>query len=120
MPPDDERLRPVRHQAGHVLADDRLAEDCAIQDVAQRAVRAAIHPLQAKLLHPRLVRRDGGAFCPDAVLGDGVRRIDRHLVVGLITVLDAQVTVRKVDVEVRQNPVRDGGKTAVTLAVWDV
>jgi hypothetical protein len=49
-----------------------------------------------------------------------VRRIDRHLVVGLITVLDAQVTVRKVDVEVRQNPVRDGGKTAVTLAVWDV
>ena len=37
---DDHRLVPVRHEARHVLADDRLAEDRAVEDVADGAVRA--------------------------------------------------------------------------------
>ncbi len=38
---DDDRLRPARHQARHVLGDDGLAENHAAQDVADGAVRAS-------------------------------------------------------------------------------
>jgi hypothetical protein len=37
---DDDRLGPAGNEARHVLADDRLAEDDAAEDVADRAVRA--------------------------------------------------------------------------------
>src|ERR1019366_6984408 len=90
MPPDNDRLRPVRHQPGHVLANDRLAEKGAVQNVARRAVRAAIHPLQVEFLHPGVVRGDRRARHADAVLRNGVGGIDRNLVVGLIAVFDAQ------------------------------
>src|SRR4029077_10138041 len=66
MAADDDRLGPARPQPRHVLADDRLAEDAAAEDVADGAVRRLPHLLQGKLLHPRLVRGDGGAFDADA------------------------------------------------------
>jgi hypothetical protein len=47
---DDDRLGPARHQARHVLADDRLAEDHAAQDVADGAVGRLPHLLQAEFL----------------------------------------------------------------------
>ncbi len=47
---DDDRLRPARHEARHVLADDRLAEDRAAQDVADGAVRRAPHLLEVEFL----------------------------------------------------------------------
>ncbi len=40
---DDDRLGPARHQARHVLADDRLAEDGAAEDVADGAVGRLPH-----------------------------------------------------------------------------
>jgi hypothetical protein len=43
---DDDRLGPARHQARHVLADDRLAEDHAAQDVADGAVGRLPHFLR--------------------------------------------------------------------------
>src|SRR5690606_33875699 len=98
---DDDRLGPPGHQARHVGDDDRLAEDDAAEDVADRAVGALPHLLEPELLHPRLVRRDGRALDPDAVLLDGVGRVDRDLVVGLVALLDAQVVVLEVDVQVR-------------------
>ena len=97
---DDDRLRPARHQARHVAADDRLAEDDAAEDVADGAVRRLPHLLQAELLHPRLVGRDGGALDADAVLLDRLRRVDRHLVVGRVAVLDAEVEIEELDVEI--------------------
>ena len=98
---DDDRLRPARHEARHVAHDDRLTEDDAAEDVANRAVRALPHLLEAELLDARLVGRDGGALDADAVLLDRVRRVDGDLVVRGVAVLDAEVVVLEVDVEVR-------------------
>ena len=103
MAADDDRLRPVRHQARHVAADDRLAEDRAVEDVADRAVRAAPHLLQAEFGDARLIRGDGRAFHADAILLDGIGGIDGHLVVGLVAVLDAQVVVFQVHIQVGED-----------------
>jgi hypothetical protein len=100
---DDDRLVPVRDEARHVAADDRLAEDRAVEDVADRAVRALPHLLQAEFLDARLVRRDRRALDRHAVLPRRVRRLDRHAVLGPVAVLDAEVEVLQVDVEVRKD-----------------
>jgi hypothetical protein len=100
---DDDRLRSAQYQPRNVLADDRLAEDGAVQEVAQRAVRAAIHPLQVELRHPCFVGRNGGAFHAAPVLGDRMRRIDGDLVVGLFAIFDAEIVLFQADIEVWQN-----------------
>ena len=100
---DDDGLGPARNQTGHVLADDRLTEDHAAQDVADGAVRRLPHLLQAELGHARLVRRDRGALHADAVLLDGVGSVDRHLVIGGVAVLHAQVIVVQLDVHERED-----------------
>src|ERR1700680_62910 len=46
---DDDRLGPAGYQPRHVLADDRLAEDDAAQDVADGAVGRAVHLLEIEL-----------------------------------------------------------------------
>ena len=97
---DDDRLGPARHQPRHVLADDRLAEDHAAQDVADGAVRRAIHLVQIEFLHPSLVRRDGGAFDRDADLLGRFGGVDRDLVARLVALLDAEIEVHQIDVEI--------------------
>ena len=47
--------------------------------------------------------RDRRALDADAVLLDGVGRVDGDLVVGLVALLDAEVEVLQVDVEVRED-----------------
>ena len=100
---DDDRLGPARHQTGHVLADDRLAEDHAAEDVADRAVGRLPHLLEPELLDAGLVGRDRRALHADAVLLGRQRRVDGDLVVGGVAVLDAEVVVVELDVEVRQD-----------------
>ena len=100
---DDDRLRPARHQARHVLADDRLAEDDAAQDVADGAVGRTVHLLEAELLHPRLVRRDGRALHADAHFPDLVGGVDGDLVVGLVALLHAEIVIEKIDIEIRMD-----------------
>ena len=100
---DDDRLVPVRHEARHVLADDRLAEDRAVEDVADGPVRGLPHLLQVEFLDARFVGRDGRALDGDAVLPGRVRRIDRDLIVGLVARFDAKVEVLQVDVEIRKD-----------------
>lgn len=43
---------------------------------------------------------DGGAFNADAVFKDGIRCVNGDLIVGLVSVGEAQVVVLQVDVEV--------------------
>ena len=97
---DDDRLGPARHQPRHVLADDRLAEDHAAEDVADGAVRRPPHLLEAEFLHAALVGRDGGAFDRDADLLGLVGGVDGDLVVGLVALLDAEVVIEQIDVEI--------------------
>ena len=91
---------PAGHQARHVVADDGLAEDDAAQDVADGAVGALPHLLEAELFDARLVGRDGRALDADAVLLDGVGGVDGDLIVGRVAVLDGEVVVLEGHVEV--------------------
>jgi hypothetical protein len=100
---DDDRLGPTGYESRHVLADDRLAEDGAAEDVADGAVGRAPHLLELELLHAAFVRRDGGAFHRDADFLGLVGGIDGDLIVGLVAVLDAEVVIEKVDVEIGMN-----------------
>ena len=100
---DDDRLRPARHQPRHVLADDRFAENHAAQDVADRAIGAAPHLLQAEFLDPRLVGGDGRAFHADPVALDRLGRVDGDLVVGAVALLNAQIVIFQVDVQIGQD-----------------
>jgi len=40
--------------------------------------------------HPCRVRRDGRALDAHAMLDDGIRRVDRHGIIGLVPMLDAR------------------------------
>src|SRR6185312_279144 len=100
---DDDGLRPAWDEARHVAADDGLAEDDAAEDVADRAVGALPHLLQIEFFDARLVRRDGRALDADAVLLDGVGRVDRNLIVGGVAVLDRQIVVLERHIEIRMD-----------------
>ena len=58
------------------------------------------HFLEVEFLDARFVGRDRRAFDADAVLLDGVGRVDRHLVVGRVAVLDAEIVIFEIDVEI--------------------
>ena len=100
---DDDGLGPAGHQTRHVLADDRLAEDHAAQDVADGAVRRLPHFLEVKFLHPGFVRGDGGAFDAHAVLLDRIGAVNGDLVVGLVALFNAQVVIFQVDIEIGED-----------------
>ena len=100
---DDNRLRPTGDETRHVLADDRLAEDDAAQNVADRAVRAPPHLLEMELFDPRLVGRDRRAFHADAAGLDRLGCVDRHLVVGRVAMLDRKVEIVELDVQIGMN-----------------
>ena len=99
----DDRLGPTRDEAWDIATDDRLAKDNAAQDVADRAVRAAPHFLEAKFLDPRLIRRDRRAFDGDTDFLGLFSGINGDLIVGAVAFLDPQIVVEQVDIQVWQN-----------------
>ncbi len=108
MAPDDDRFRPTGDEPGDIAANDGLAEHDSAEDVADRPVWRLPHLLEVELLNACFVRRDGGALHGDAVLLRGLRRIDRHLVIGGFPVLHPEVVILEFDVEVREDePVLD-------------
>ena len=56
--------------------------------------------LEVELLDALLIGRDRRAFDADAVLLDRVGAVERHLVVGGVTVLDREVVIVELDVEI--------------------
>jgi hypothetical protein len=74
-----------------------------LQVVSDGAVWRQPHLLQLEFLHTLLIGRDGRAFDAHRVLFDGLGRINRDLVIRLVSVGQAQVVVLEVDVEVRVN-----------------
>ncbi len=103
MTADDDRLRPGWHQARDVADDDRLAEDDTTEDVADGAVWRLPHLLQAELFNTGFVWSDRRALDADAVLQDGIGRVNGDLIISCIAVLNAEVVVLQVDIEVLQD-----------------
>ena len=96
------RLCPTRHQTRNVVYDNRLAEDRTTENVANGAVRRLPHFLEAELLHTRLVGGYRGAFDTHMFALDRFCRVDGHLVIRGVAVLDSQVVIVEIDVEIRQ------------------
>ena len=103
MAGDNYRLAPMVHHARDILADDGLAEDGAIQDIADGAVGALPHLLEAKFGDPSFVGGDGGALNGDTVLPGCVGRIDGDLIVGLVPLLDGKIVILEINIQVREN-----------------
>ena len=103
MTGDDDRLGPAGNEPRDVGNHNRLAEDGAAEDVADGTVGGLPHLLQTEFLDPGLVRGDGCAFDANMFTLDGVGRVDGHLVVSGVPVLDAQIVVFQVDVEIGEN-----------------
>lgn len=128
---DDDGFLPARHEPGNARDDDRFSEDGAAECVANGSVGGEPHCcglwsamrhaptgipasninhtlLKLELLDSRLVGRDRGTLDSDRIPLDGLRRIDRDLVVGLVSVLQPQVVVLQLDVQVGEDePVLD-------------
>ena len=90
---DGDGLLPSGHAGRDSLDDDRRAEHCAIEHGPDGAVGALPHLFKAVLLYPLGVGGDGGAFDAHAVFLDGVGRVYRHLVVGVVPMPQPQVVV---------------------------
>ena len=84
---DDDRLGPAWNQAWNVRNNDWLAEHNTVENVSNGSVRRLPHLLQTELGYTSLVWGDGGTLHANAVLLDGVRCVNGHLVVGGVAVL---------------------------------
>ena len=102
---DADRLGPAGHETRDGLTDDGLAEDSSAENVPDGPVRREPHLLQAELFHALLVGRDRGALDGHVVLEGGVRRVDRHLIVGGVAVGRTQVVVEALDVQVGEDQI---------------
>ena len=100
---DHDGFGPTGHKAGDVLADDRLAEDHATEDVADGAVGRFPHLFQAKLLDPLFVGRDRRAFHCNADFLGHLGAVDGDLIVGAVALFDAEVIIQKVEIEIGQD-----------------
>ena len=105
MSSDDDRFFPSGNEPGDVLDDDGFSEDGSIEDVSDGAVGAFPHLLQLELLDSGFVGGDGGALDAHLALLDCFCGLDRHLVVGGIAVLHAQIEIEDVEIEEGENEV---------------
>mmetsp|Transcript_9039 Transcript_9039/g.18093 ORF Transcript_9039/g.18093 Transcript_9039/m.18093 type:complete len:275 (-) Transcript_9039:167-991(-) len=96
MTPNHDGVGPSWHQARYIRANDGLTEHSATEVIADRAIWATPHLLQAKLLDACFVRRDGSTLHCNLVLGSGSCRLNRHLIVGRIAVGQTQIVVAKI------------------------
>src|SRR6185369_12861147 len=88
MTTDNDWPIPRRDKPGYIFYYDRLAKNSSIQNVPDSSVGTLPHLLQVKFLHSCLIRRDSGTFDPNPILFDSIRRINRYLVVCLVTVFN--------------------------------
>ena len=103
MAADNDGPGPARYHARYVLADNRFTEHGSIENITDRAVGGAPHFLQVVFFDALFIGCDGGAFNADPVFFDGFRRIDGHLIIGVVTVRDTEVMVIELYIEIGQD-----------------
>lgn len=121
MAADDDGLLPSRDETRDGGDNNGCAEDgssskatlanfgklvasmCDLQMVSNGAIGRQPHLLELELLYTLLVWGNGCALDANRVLFDSLGGIERDLVVGLITVWQAQVVVLEVNVEIGVN-----------------
>ena len=59
--------------------------------------------LEIEFLHPGFIGGDGGAFHADAMLLDGIGRVDGYLIVGRIAVFDREIIIVQINIKIRMN-----------------
>ena len=97
---DNDRLGPSGDEARNVVNNDWFTEDNATKNIANRAVGATPHLLQAELFNTRLIGSDCRALDAHAMLFDRIGGINRHLVVSRVAILDRQVVVTQINIQV--------------------
>ena len=103
MTANDDWLGPVWNQARNVRDDDRLAEDNSTEDVADGSIRGLPHFFETEFFNAGFIRSNGCALNANTVLQNGMSRIDGHLIICGITILNAQVVVLKIYIEIGQD-----------------
>ena len=98
---DDDGLLPAWNKERHIVADDGLSEDGTIEDVADGSIGRLPHLLQLELLHTVLIRSNCGALDSNLVLLDGISRLNCHLIISGITILNREIVVLQVNIYVR-------------------
>ena len=100
MTGNNDGLCASRDESRNFLDHDGLRDNCALKFVSDGAVWALPHFLKTELLDANLNSCDGGALNAELASLDGMSSIKSDLIVGGITILDAQVDVLNVNVEV--------------------
>ena len=100
---NNNRLRPTGHKARNVLTNDWCTENNAAKDVTDRAVRATPHLLEAEFFNALLIRCDGRTFNANTIFLDRVCRVDRDLVVGLVTDFHGKIVILQINVQIGQD-----------------
>lgn len=100
---DDDGFVPVLDEPGDILDDDGFSEDSAVEIVPDGAVGALPHLLELEFLDSSFVGSDGCALDANLALFDGLGGVEGDLVVGFISVLDAQVKVLDVKIKERMD-----------------
>ncbi len=100
---DNDGLVPAWHQLRDVADNNGLSEDRATNDVTDGTVGGLPHLFEAKFSHTSLVRGDSCALDANFAGLDSLCGVNSDLIVGLITVLNAQVEIVDVQVQMRED-----------------
>ena len=95
-------LLPGAHRGLNAFHHDRCTKNSAVQNGADRSIGALPHFLQIIFCHTGSVGGDGGTFNCNTVFFRCQRGIHRHLIVGLIAVLQTQIIILCFQINIRQ------------------
>ena len=100
-------LGPSWNTSGDVFNDDWLTEDNTADDVSDSAIGGLPHLFKIEFLNTCFVRSDSSALNTNFACFDRISAVNCDLVIGGVTVLDAQVEVLDVEVQVREDKLKN-------------
>ena len=100
---NDDGLSPSWHESGDVLDNDGFSENSSVQLVSDGAIGGLPHLLEVEFLDSGLIRGNGGALDTNLVLLDGMSCVNGHLIVSLVSVLNAEIVVLNIEIKIWVN-----------------